>query len=163
MDYQLEYDRVLNSREESFHYEEKKEKLTGISLMLRFSPVFAEIDGESYERDYLINGESYSLNSLVNISYNNQTKEFVFSAHEKIKGKYEVATYFKHVQEAEESLTAKELNKIMGYKAPMSIPEEIPKKEFEFLMKKYGHLFETDQKLQTCSYNVHELKKEEGI
>lgn len=58
-----------------------------------------------------------------------------------------------------ESELTKELNSLIGFKAPMSEEIMIESEEFYFIIEKYGTLFENDNWLQTCAYSWHEVSK----
>lgn len=158
MEYQLEYDKCLNAIG-TFLHQEKKELLSGVSLWLRFSPVFKGFNRENFERKIEVDGEMRSLSGLVKVGYDNQTKKFSFKDHEEIKGQYEIIGYAKDVVEKVESELTKELNRLIGFKAPMSEAVMIEKEEFDFIIYKYGHLFENDNWLQCLAYSWHEIKK----
>lgn len=158
VDYQLEYDKCLNVIG-TFYYKEKKELLSGVSLLLRFDPIFHSDNGKGFEQRVEIDGEMKSLSGLVRVGYDNQKKIFSFKEHEFIKGNYQIVGYGKDVVEKVESELTKELNSLIGFKAPMSEEIMIESEEFYFIIEKYGTLFENDNWLQTCAYSWHEVSK----
>lgn len=56
-----------------------------------------------------------------------------------------------------ESELTKELNALIGFKAPMSEAVMIELEEFHSIIEKYGNLFENDNWLQSCAYSWHEV------
>lgn len=162
MYYQLEFDKCLNG-DGTFFYKEKMELLSGVSMYIRYSPVFKVEDGkEPYEQSIYIDGEYRSLNSLLGVSYDNKEKEFYFILDKLVKDKisYQIAYYGKDVsQKVLGDLTPeqKELvskRKFYGYCETQLIDSE----EFFFLKDNYGHMFENDNSLQNCSYMWNEVK-----
>ena len=158
MYYQLEYDKCLNARG-TFYYKEKKELLSGVSLLLRFDPVFHSSSNKGIEQNIEIDGEMKSLCGLVRVGYDNQKKVFSFIENEFIKGNYQIVGYGKAVVEKVESELTKELNSLIGFKAPMSKEIMIESEEFYSIIEKYGDLFENDNWLQNCAYSWHEVSK----
>lgn len=156
MDYQLEYDKCLNANG-TFFYKEKKELLSGVSLWLRFDPIFYSDSNKGFEQKIDIDGEMKSLCGLVRVGYDNQKKVFSFKDHEFIKGNYQIVGYGKDVVEKVESELTKELNALIGFKAPMSEAVMIELEEFHSIIEKYGNLFENDNWLQSCAYSWHEV------
>ena len=158
MYYQLEYDKCLNARG-TFYYKEKKELLSGVSLLLRFDPVFHSASNKGIEQNIEIDGEMKSLCGLVRVGYDNQKKVFSFIENEFIKGNYQIVGYGKAVVEKIESELTKELNSLISFKAPMSKEIMIESEEFYSIIEKYGDLFENDNWLQNCAYSWHEVSK----
>lgn len=156
MYYQLEYDKCLNANG-TFFYKEKKELLSGVSLWLRFDPIFYSDSDKKFEQKIDIDGEMKSLCGLVRVGYDNQKKVFSFKEDEFIKGNYQIVGYGKDVVEKVESDLTKELNALIGFKAPMSEAVMIESEEFYFIIEKYGTLFENDSWLQSCAYGWNEL------
>lgn len=162
MFYQLEYDKCLNARG-TFYYQEKKELLSGVSLWLRFDPIFHCDSDKGFEQHLEIDGEMKSLCGLVRVGYDNQKKVFSFKDQEFIKGNYQIVGYTKDVVEKVESELTKELNALIGFKAPMSVAVMIEADEFYSIIEKYGTLFENDNWLQSCAYSWHEVSKDSKI
>ncbi|QHM67922.1 hypothetical protein [Pediococcus pentosaceus] len=143
MKYQLEYDKCLFSGEE-IDYQEKKEYLVGISLWVRFSDIF--ITSEILqEQGVSINGEMLYLGSLVTVSYNSKTKEFTFLKNPDYKGTYEIVGYHKTVTPEK------------GFAVLDDVA--ITKEEFEFILSKYGELFDDDSSLQNLAYGTHTVEE----
>ena len=143
MYYQLLYDKIIDA--ETFYYKEKNEWLNGLSLYLRFDPIFyVENKQKSKEQMIQLKNERSLLNCLVRVSYDNQTRKLSFHDHEEIKGKYRVAKYYKLVTDEEYSGWCEE--------------EKISKEEFYFLIQHYGQHFHNDFSLQSCSYGWHEIE-----
>lgn len=153
MKYQLEHDKSLNAIK-PFLYEEKNEMLTGISIWLRFEPIFNNIEKNPRIK---IGEQVLGYNQLVKISFNNETKEFSISKNLENNIDYEIVSYSKAVSEKEESGLTKRLNNIVGFNVPMSYDTPIEKNEFEFIINKYSSLFENDNSLQTLGINWYEL------
>lgn len=149
MYYQLECDKSLNASN-VFLYKEKNELLSGVSLWLKFDPVFNGINDKDLDQNL------ESLCKSVRVSYDNQKKSFSFENHESIKGKYQIIGYSKDVVEKVESELTKELNELAGFKATMSEPVMIESDEFNSIIENYGPLFENDNSLQSCAYRRHE-------
>ncbi|MBF2375171.1 hypothetical protein IA854_13570 [Listeria seeligeri] len=153
MYYQLEFDKSLNASD-VFLYKEKNELLSGVSIWLKFDPVFYGLNDKDLDRNL------ESLCKSVRVSYDNQKKSFSFENHESIKGKYQIIGYSKDVVEKVESELTKELNELVGFKATMSEPVMIEADEFNSIIENYGNLFENDTSLQSCAYGIHELSAE---
>lgn len=139
MKYQLEYDKVLLTKKE-FALEETGEIISSVSLGIRFGKIF-DGDISCPEHKVKIGGEEYWLSQLLRVAYNSETKEFSFYPHESIGDNYEVVNYTKDVG--------------IGFLES----QFISKKEFDAIIEKYGHLFDTDTALQNCAYSVHKLEE----
>ena len=127
MYYQLSYDKCMNA--DSFFLVESKEWVIGVSMILRFTPIFSsfEVENEDYEQTIQLRNTRSNLSNLVKISYDNKSKSFSFSEHPEIKGKYEIIGYTKDLIRDRESILAE--------------PTSISKLEFDFIIEKYGHYF----------------------
>ena len=143
MYYQLSYDKCLNA--DSFFLEEGKEWVNGVSMILRFLPIFSSIklENEDYEQTIQLRDTRSNLSNLVKISYDNESKSFSFSEHPEIKGKYEIIGYTKDIIRDRESILSK--------------PTSISRQEFDFIIEKYGHYFHSDSNLQNLSYSWEEV------
>lgn len=143
MYYQLSYDKCLNA--DSFYLEESKEWVIGVSMILRFTPIFSssEVENEDYEQTIQLSNTRSNLSNLVKISYDNKSKSFSFLEHQEIKGKYEITGYTKDVIRDRESTFAE--------------PTSISRQEFDFIIEKYGHFFHSDSDLQNLSYSWEEI------
>lgn len=162
MYYQMEFDRCLNG-DGTFFYKEKMELLSGVSMYIRYSPVFKVEDGkEPYEQIIDIGGDCRSLNSLVKVSYDNKEKEFYFNLDKLVKDKisFQIVDYGKDVSQKVIGDLTPEQNELVskrkfyGYSEAQIIDSE----EFFFLKDNYGHMFENDNSLECCSYGWHEIK-----
>lgn len=152
--YQLEYDKCLGTK--SFLYEEKNEIISGVGIWLRFDSIFYNED--VVEGRFDIGYTSDSLSGLVRVGYDPKTKAFSFSPDDAIVGKYSVVGYTKDVQETIQSDLSKELDEIVGFHASFSEAVYIEKDEFDFIIEKYGHLFDPDDWLQNCAYSYEEVR-----
>lgn len=135
---------------DSFFLVESKEWVIGVSMILRFTPIFSsfEVENEDYEQTIQLRNTRSNLSNLVKISYDNKSKSFSFSEHPEIKGKYEIIGYTKDLIRDRESILAE--------------PTSISKLEFDFIIEKYGHYFHSDSDLQNLSYSWDEVTNIEG-
>lgn len=177
MYYQLEYDKVMVV--DPFYYEEKNTWIDGLSLFIRFDPIF-EIDSttKSKEQTLQLSNERAYLPHLVKVSYDKKKKIVSFHEHEEIKGKYKVVRYYmdtcpkprssryakKEPTEEEKRKLEEAIYKLMDdldkgiqYESEYG-QSKISKEEFYFIVKKYGQFIAEDSSLQNCSYGWHEIE-----
>ncbi|MGG5325597.1 hypothetical protein IGJ83_003179 [Enterococcus pernyi] len=177
MYYKLEYDKVMVV--DPFYYEEKNTWVNGLSLLLRFDPIF-EIDSrnKSKEQTLQLSNERAYLPNLVRVSYDKKKKIVSFHEHEEIKGKYKIVSYYmdtcpkprpsiydkkepteEEKRKLEESIykLMDDLDKGIHYESEYG-SLEISKEEFYFIVKKYGQFIVDDYSLQNCSYGWHEIE-----
>lgn len=142
MKYQLEYDKVLTTKE-NFVLEKTGEIISSVSMLIRFGKVF---EGDSSNGLYITNvdGEDFTLPGLLRIAYDSETKEFSYYPHEVLGDNYEIVGYTKDVG--------------VGFSEGYFINKE----EFEEIIEKYGHFFATDNSLQSCAYWVHEIEENDN-
>lgn len=175
MYYQLEYDKVMVV--DPFYYEEKNTWIDGLSLFIRFDPIF-EIDSttKSKEQTLQLSNERAYLPHLVKVSYDKKKKSVSFHEHEEIKGKYKVVRYYmdtcpkprpsrydkrepteeeKRKMEEAISKLMDDLDKGIRYESEYG-QTEISKEEFYFIVNKYGKFIADDSSLQNCAYSWNE-------
>lgn len=141
MPYQLEHDRVLLTERE-FVLEETGELISSLSIWIRFGIVFEKEPSNGFA-NVCVNNEYRSLNGLIRVSYDSETKKFSFNPHDFIGDNYEVVAYTKDVG--------------VGIAECLFINKE----EFEQIIEKYGHQFTTDESLQSGAYSIHKLEEKE--
>ncbi|MCT1389882.1 hypothetical protein [Peribacillus frigoritolerans] len=139
MKYQLEYDKVLLA-DKAFILEETGELISSVSLWIRFGQVFEKEDSFA-EVMVQADGKDCWIPSLLKVGYDQDTKTFSFIPHKELKIGYEVVAYTKEIGDM------------------VSKPKLIEKNEFDRIIQKYGHLFDSDKSLQNCSYSVHKLEE----
>ncbi|WP_200411784.1 hypothetical protein [Virgibacillus salexigens] len=137
MKYQLEYDKVLLAKEPVLV--ETGDIISGVSMLIRFSKVFEENPSDDI---YMINvdGVDKTLPELLKVAYDSEIRKFSFFPNDVLGNKYEVVGYTKDVGEG------------------FLVSHPISKKEFDEIIKDYGHLFATDKSLQSCAYSIHKLE-----
>lgn len=171
MYYQLEYDKVMIV--DPFYYKEKDIWVNGLSLFLRFDPIF-QCDPTARPKEQVLQlpNDSVYLFQLVKVSYDKKKKVISFHEREEIKGKYKVVSYymdtcpkplpFQEPTEEEKRKMLEAFTNLMdnldkGILSEYGL-EEISEKEFYFIVNKYGEFIANDTSLQTCSYSWHEVK-----
>lgn len=84
MYYKLEYDKVMVV--DPFYYEEKNTWVNGLSLLLRFDPIF-EIDSrnKAKEQTLQLSNERAYLPNLVRVSYDKKKKMFLSMSMKRLK------------------------------------------------------------------------------
>jgi hypothetical protein len=142
MYYQLEYDKVMIV--DPFYYKEKDIWVNGLSLFLRFDPIF-ECDPTVRPKEQVLQlpNDSVYLFQLVKVSYDKKKKVISFHEREEIKGKYKVVSYYMDT-------------------CPKPLPFQEPtEEEKRKMLEAFTNLMDNldkDTSLQTCSYGWHEVK-----
>lgn len=143
MKYQISYNRNLHDlTSDPIYIEETEEIIMGIGFHILCLREYD--DNKPYP-----NGETNFINENLRVSYDNITKKFDFFSDENLESMYKVVDYYKCVN--------------IGYDNEFNLEIEqaeiIPKREFDLIIEKYGHLFESVKSLTHDSYGVNRIEE----